>query len=95
MAQKRRDTCLSALVVEGVDQCHAVGTETQAVFAQACGNACQGILQVQGQLLLAELMHQGGLILDQDQLATADDTDAVGHFLGFLDVMRGQDDGHA
>ncbi len=31
----------------------------------------------------------------KNDLAMADDTDAVGHLLGFLDIMRGQDDGHA
>ena len=50
---------------------------------------------MQDQLLLAELAHQLGLVLDQDDLALVDHADAVGHFLGFLDVVRGEDDGHA
>ena len=50
---------------------------------------------MQLQLLLAELLHQPGLVLDQDDLALVDDADAVGHLLGFFDVMRGQDDGDA
>ena len=45
--------------------------------------------------LLAELLHQAGLVLDQDDLALVDDADAVGHLLGLFDVMRGQDDGDA
>ena len=49
----------------------------------------------QHELLLAELAHQLGLLLDEDQLALGDDADAVGHLLGFLDVVRGQDDGDA
>ena len=52
-------------------------------------------MQLQRQLLLAELAHQLGLVLDQDDLALADDADAVGHLLGLVDVVRGQDDGHA
>ena len=50
---------------------------------------------MQLQLLLAELLHQVGLVLDQDDLALVDDADAVGHLLGLLDVVRGQDDGDA
>ena len=45
--------------------------------------------------LLAELLHQVGLFLDQDDLALVDDANPVGHFLGLVDVMRGQDDGDA
>ncbi len=63
--------------------------------ASAAGMACQRALQVQGQLLLAELLHQRGLLLDQDQLALVDHADAVGHLLGLLDVVGGQDDGDA
>ena len=44
---------------------------------------------------LAELLHQRGLLLDQDQLALVDDADAVGHLLGLLDVVGGEDDGDA
>ena len=51
--------------------------------------------KLQRQLLLAELAHQLGLVLDQDDLALADDADAVGHLLGLVDVVRGQDDRHA
>ena len=50
---------------------------------------------MQRELLLAELAHQRGFLLDQDQLAAIDHADAVGHLLGFLDVMRGEDDGDA
>src|SRR3546814_11610080 len=35
------------------------------------------------------------LLLDQDQPTLADDAHAVGHFLGLLDIMGGQDDRHA
>ena len=52
-------------------------------------------MQLQDQLLLAELAHQLGLVLDQDDLALVDDADPVGHLLGFVDVMGGEDDRHA
>ena len=52
-------------------------------------------LQLERQHLLAELAHELGLLLDQDDLPLADHADALGHQLGLLDVMRGQDDGHA
>ena len=55
----------------------------------------EALLQMQRELLLAELAHQRGLLLDQDQLAAVDHADAVGHLLGFFDVMRGEDDGDA
>ena len=50
---------------------------------------------MQRELLLAELLHERGLLLDHDQLALADDADAVGHLLGLVDVVRGEDDGDA
>ena len=49
-------------------------------------------MQLQRQLLPAELAHQLGLVLDQDQLALVDDADAIGHLLGFFDVVRREDD---
>ena len=58
-------------------------------------NGVELLLQLQRQLLLAELAHQLGLVLDQDELALVDDADAVGHLLGFLDVVGGEDDGDA
>jgi hypothetical protein len=52
-------------------------------------------VQVQRQFLLAELLHQPGFLFDQDHLAAEDHADAVGHFFGFFDVVRGQDDRRA
>ena len=42
--------------------------------------------------LLAHPGHQGLLFVDRDQLAAADHSDPVGHFLGLLDIMGGEDD---
>src|SRR5690606_40651040 len=59
------------------------------------GRQCsEGLLQDQGQLLLAELVHQHVLVFHQNDLALADHADAVGHLLGLLDVVGGEDDGH-
>src|SRR3546814_17605002 len=46
-------------------------------------------------LLLAELGHQRGLVFDQHDFAVVDDADAIGHLLGFLDVVRGENNGEA
>src|SRR3546814_19118291 len=46
-------------------------------------------------LLLAELGHQRGLVFDQHDFAVVDDADAIGHLLGFLDVVRGENNGDA
>jgi hypothetical protein len=73
----------------------AVRRQASSGRPQRRGIASSGFLQMQRQLLLAELLHQLGLVLDQDDLALVDDADAVGHLLGFLDVVRGQDDGDA
>ena len=51
--------------------------------------------QFERQLLFAELAHQGRLFLHEDQFALIDDADTIGHFLGFFDIVRGQNDGHA
>src|SRR5262245_44132989 len=48
------------------------------------------LLQMQRELLLAELVHQLLLLLHKNNLAAMDDTDAVGNQLGFLDVMGGE-----
>ena len=39
-------------------------------------------------------MQQLGLVPHQDELALVDHPDAVGHLLGFLDVVSRQNDGH-
>src|SRR4051812_11010209 len=59
------------------------------------GDAVERLVQLQGQALLAELTHELGLLLDNNELALADHPDPVGHLLGLFDVMGGEDDGHA
>ncbi len=84
-----------ALAVIGVDQFLAVRRQRQPVRGERGRDRVDAVVQFERQLLLAELVHQLGLVLDQDDLALVDDADAVGHLLGFLDVMRGEDDGDA
>ena len=55
----------------------------------------EGLEQVQGQELLAELPHQHRLLLHHDELAFVHYTDAIGHLLGLIEIMRRQDDGDA
>ena len=45
--------------------------------------------------LLPSLRISARLVLDQDQLALVDHPDPVGHLLGLLDVVGGEDDGDA
>ena len=52
-------------------------------------------MQMQRQLLAAELAHQLILVLDQNDLALVDDADPVGHLLRLVDVVGGEDDGDA
>ena len=81
--------------VVGVRELAAVGRALELVARQRGGNALQRLVQLQRQLLAAELAHQLDLVLDEDDLALADHADAVGHLLGLVDVVRGQDDRHA
>src|SRR3954452_17361964 len=50
------------------------------------------VLQFEGQPLAAELTHQFGLTLDQNNLALTDDADPIGHLFCFLDVVGGEND---
>ena len=95
IVEQRGDAGALALRVIGVDQLAPSSASASACGASAGGTAASGSLQLERQLLLAELAHQLGLVLDQDDLALVDHADAVGHLLGFLDVVRGQDDGDA
>ena len=64
-------------------------------IAEFGGDGRHRLLQRNQHLALAELLHQRGLFLDQDDPALVDHADAVGHFLGLLDIMGGQDDRRA
>ena len=96
LAQQRGDAGALALRVVGVDRARcrrrtARGRSRRARRERASSGCCSCSVE----LLLAELAHQLGLLLDQDDLALADHADAVGHLLGLLDVVGGQDDGDA
>jgi hypothetical protein len=91
----RGDAGALALGVIGIDQFAAVGGQLQLVGRERGRDFRQRLLQMQDQLLLAQHAHQLGLVLDQNDLAVVDHADPVGHLLGFLDVVRGQDHGDA
>ena len=93
--KQRGDAGALALGVVGIDQLGAVIHQREPVFREVRRDRVDRLLQLDRQLLLAELAHQFGLVLDQHDLAFRDHADAVGHVFGFLDVMRGQDDGDA
>ena len=59
------------------------------------GDRVEPILQHQRQLLLAELVHERSLVLDQDDFALVDHADSIGHLLGLFNVMRRENDGDA
>ncbi len=59
------------------------------------GQCAKRFDKLECQLLAPELGHQRVFVFDEDQFALGDDADAIGHFLGFGDVMRGEDDGDA
>ena len=83
------------LCVVGIDQLAAAIGERQMMAVELGRNDGERVMQLEGELLLAELVHQLVLVLDEDQLALVDHADAIGHVLGLVDVMRGEDDGHA
>ena len=84
------------LRVEGVLQLVAAGLERQRPAGQrrrAAPSAAPAGCSVSCRL--PSFCISVGLLLDQDQLALGDDADAVGHLLGLVDVVGGQDDGDA
>ena len=81
--------------VEAVVDLRSIGFELEVPSGELGGQGGHRLGEVQRHLLLAELLHELVLALDQDQLALVDHAHAIGHLLGLLDVVRGQDDGHA
>src|SRR5262245_58823076 len=95
IVQQRGDPGAIALGFVGVYQLPAVRREGQAMRSKRSRNSVEPLLEVKRQLLPAQLAHQLGFVLDQDELALIDDADAVGDLLGLLDVMGGENDGDA
>src|SRR6195256_6542480 len=88
VAKETGDAGAFALGVVIVDQFATLIRQFELVGRQRGRNGVDLALQMQLQALLAELLHQAGLVLDQDDVALVDDPDAVGHLLGLADVMR-------
>src|SRR5687768_18183982 len=91
--QQGRDAVALGIGVERIDELVPVAGDLEVPVRQSAWNAVEAFVEGQGQLPLAELLHQLDLFLDEDQLAPADHPDAVGHLLRFLDIMGGEDDG--
>src|SRR5437016_1781883 len=85
LAEQRRD--LRALVargVEDVDEPRASFGELEAVARERVRHPVERTLELEDELFFPELLHQRGLLFDEDDLALADDADAVSHLLGFF-----------
>src|SRR3984893_13782609 len=68
IGEQRRNSAALALAVIGVDQFAAVGRQGQMVSGKRRRNGIEPCVQMQRQLLLAELAHQLGLALNQNDL---------------------------
>jgi len=93
--QQAGDARAFALGIIVVNQRAAAVRQAQRIHAELGRYRFELLLQMQGELLVAQLAHELGLVFDQNELAVIDHTDAVGHLFRLLDVMRGQDDGDA
>ena len=93
---QRGDAGPLGMAVEFVAEHVAVIARAATFHSESSGGiAVSGSASMMSSVLLAHLGHQRLLLVDRDQLAAADDADAVGHLLGFLDVMGGEDDRRA
>src|ERR1700685_4044790 len=93
--EQRWDTAFLAVGVKGQHQRVALVGQFQREASERCGHLRQRLLQLQWQLLLAELAHESAFLFDDDQLAAADYADAIRHLFGLLDVVSREDDGDA
>src|SRR5262245_19678312 len=66
VVEQRGDASALALGVVGVDELAAAGRERQIVPRQRGRDRRKLLLQLQRELLLAELAHQLGFVLDED-----------------------------
>src|SRR5262245_16728044 len=74
--------------VESVFEVATVVAQSEAPIREPGGNGRKRLLQMHGELLLAELSHEADLLFDHHQLALVDYADAVRHLFGFFDVVR-------
>ena len=95
IAQKARDAGPFGPRVVFEGQPPPVIRQGQPAPGQIVGDRRQRLIQIDRQGLFAEIAHQVGGGLHQQQAALGDDADAVGHLLGLFQIMGGQDDRHA
>src|SRR5690606_28243159 len=93
LPQETRNARRLVLRVEGVDQRRAVARQLELAMRELRRNALERMLQMQSELLAAELAHQRLLVLHENDLAFVDDADSIGHLFGFLDVVCRKNDG--
>src|SRR5690606_31620135 len=92
LPQETRNARRLVLRVERVDQRRAVARQLELAMSELRRDSIERMLQVQGELLAAEFLHERLLVLDENDLALVDDADAVRHLLGFFDVVCRKND---
>src|SRR5215471_1574282 len=93
--EQGRDASALLVTIESVFQLAATRLQSQSPIAQLQRNEIQRLEKIERQLLLAKLFHQLDFFFDHDQFSLVDHPDSVGHFLGLVDIVSGQDDCHA
>ena len=94
-SQQAGNTGVRRVRVELVDEALALGLQPQRPVGERGRDRLDRLLHDDAQSPFAELAHQRGGLLDQHEAAAVDHAHAVRHLLGFLDIMRGEDDGDA
>ena len=96
VAQQRGDAGALRRGVVGVLEARAVVDARRACSAASdSGIVVDRALQLDRHVLAAHAAHQRRLLLDEQDAAAVDHRDAVGHRLGLLDVVGGEDDRRA
>src|SRR5205814_5686101 len=93
--EQSHDAGSLAFRIVRIRQLGAAVCELKVIRAEWRRKLRQRLLQLQRQPLLAKLLHQLDLVLHEDDRASADHADSVGHLFGLVDVMRRQDDRHS
>ena len=89
------DAGMLGMAVEAVAKRVALILEGEAPLGKPGGYIADRLVQRDLERPLAHLRHQRLLLPKCNELALADHANAVGHLLGFLDIMGGEDDGRA
>src|SRR5262245_55286750 len=93
--EQGRDASALLVTIESVFQLAPTSLQYKSPIAQLQRNGRQRLEKIERQLLLAKLFHQLDFLFDHDQFSLVNHPDPVGHFLGLIDIVSGQDDCHA